>query len=184
MELQVDETGHQVETVYADPGQSVDPTGWTATLLHPSHLYAGTGHRGFMPRGRGLDGGGRGPGAGRPHRPRCTPDSHPDPLRGHHAQPHHPWPDCSSRRWVDGTRDRSGMVDALTRRRNKIDERPANDKPRQTPGHHGHQRAPRRPGHDHRRRPVSWADAGCGWWPGAGSNRRPSDFQSDNSGDG
>lgn len=34
----------QAEHIHADHGQQTDPTGWTATLLHPGHLYAATGH--------------------------------------------------------------------------------------------------------------------------------------------
>jgi transcriptional regulator with XRE-family HTH domain len=44
---EADHTARQIdhaETIYADPGQSTDPADWTATLLHPGHLYAATGH--------------------------------------------------------------------------------------------------------------------------------------------
>jgi hypothetical protein len=35
----------QAETIYADPGQQTAPEpGWVATLHHPGHLYAATGH--------------------------------------------------------------------------------------------------------------------------------------------
>jgi hypothetical protein len=43
-----DHTRHQIEqaeTIYADPGQQTAPEpGWVATLRHPGHLYAATGH--------------------------------------------------------------------------------------------------------------------------------------------
>jgi len=74
-------------------------------------------------------------------------------------------------------RRQTGQIRGWWMRWRDGDARSTNDPPRQIAGHHGHQRTPGKSSHDNRKRPVSWKDAGCRWWPGAGSNRRPSDFR-------